>query len=163
MIDSIFRNSRFFVLVAVLASAISAFLLYIVSLNIVAHIVIDFYHDIPRTADQGKILAVKLLKLLDLMLIGITLHIIAVALYRLFITPDRVESSVFLNALHISSFHDLKVTLMQVAVVIMVILFLEHTVEQGASIDSLYYGGGIALVIAASTLAWRSTRDRQDP
>ena len=157
MVETILKSSRFLVLVAVLASAVSAALLYIGSLNIVAHTVIEFSQNLPRTPDQGKLLAVKLLKLLDLVLIGITLHLIAVSLYRLFITPEKVEDSVFLNALHISSFHDLKVTLMQVAVVIMVILFLEHTVEQGASIESLYFGAGIALVIAAATLAWRST------
>jgi uncharacterized membrane protein YqhA len=96
--------------------------------------------------------------LLDLLLIGSTLQVIAVSLYRLFIAPVQVKESKFLSALHIESFHDLKITLVQVAVVILVILFLEQAVESGGTLETLYLGVAIALVMVASTFAWRGMK-----
>ncbi|MCC5887908.1 MAG: YqhA family protein [Gammaproteobacteria bacterium] len=156
MIEKLFRGSRLLVLIAVAATAISAVLLYFSSLSILAHIVIDVAQDIPRTTEIGKNLAVKLLKVLDLLLIAITFHVTSVSLYRLFITPLRVEESTFLNVLHIKSFHDLKITVMQVSIVILVILFLEQAVEVGATLESLYFGAAVAMVILASVFACKN-------
>jgi uncharacterized membrane protein YqhA len=153
MIENIFQKSRFLVLIAVAAAAISAVLLYFVSFFVLTHILIDLPLDIPKTIDSGKMLAVKLLKLLDLLLISITFQMISVCLYRLFITPILIEKSSFLNVLNIKSFHDLKITIIQVAVVIMVILFLERAVEFGATLETLYFGIAVALVISASIYA----------
>ncbi len=158
MIERIFQGSRFLVLIAVLVSAVSAVLLYTASLNILVHAVLDYLHQVPRMSDEGKSLAVKLLKLLDLLLIAITFQLVAVSLYRLFITPLRVEESKFLSALHIRTFHDLKITLTQVAVVILVILFLEQAVEIGATLETFYFGAGVALVMLAAVFAWKNMR-----
>lgn len=158
MLETFLRSSRFLVLVAVVATAVASVLIYLSSVSILFHTVMDVGSQVPRTPDQGKALAVKLLKLLDLLLIAITFQLIAVSLFRLFITPASVSESKLLSALDIKSFHDLKITLIQVALVIMVILFLEHAVEQGAQLETLYYGAGIALVTAASTFAWRAMK-----
>jgi uncharacterized membrane protein YqhA len=155
MVERILQSSRFLVYVAVFATAILSLMIYLSCANIVFHMVQEVVVNLPSSADQGKTLAVKLLKLLDLLLIGITLQVIAVSLYRLFITPIKVKESHVLNALHIEDFHDLKITLIQVAVVILVILFLEHAVELGGTLETLYLGIAIGIVMAASTFAWR--------
>ncbi|WP_150303888.1 YqhA family protein [Pseudomonas saliphila] len=158
MIENIFRSSRFLVLVAVITSAISCVLLYGTSINIILNIGLDVVRDIPASGDGGKSLAVKLLKLLDLLLIAITFQIITVSLYRLFIRPIPIEESKLLETLDIKSFNDLKVTLTQVAVVILVILFLEQAVETGATIDTLYFGAAIGIVIVAAVFAWENMK-----
>lgn len=158
MIENIFRSSRFLVLVAVITSAISCVLLYGTSINIIFNIVLDVVRDTPATGDVGKSLAVKLLKLLDLLLIAITFQIITVSLYRLFIRPIPIEESKLLKTLDIRSFHDLKVTLTQVSVVILVILFLEQAVETGATLDTLYFGAAIGIVIVAAVFAWKNMK-----
>lgn len=158
MIENIFRSSRFLVLVAVITSAISCVLLYGTSINIIFNIVLDVVRDTPATVDVGKSLAVKLLKLLDLLLIAITFQIITVSLYRLFIRPIPIEESKLLKTLDIRSFHDLKVTLTQVSVVILVILFLEQAVETGATLDTLYFGAAIGIVIVAAVFAWKNMK-----
>ncbi|MDO9621296.1 MAG: YqhA family protein [Moraxellaceae bacterium] len=158
MIERVFRSSRFLVLVAVTISAVSCVLLYGVSAKIIFNVAVDVLRDIPSTAVRGKSLAVGLLKLLDLLLIAITFHIIAVSLYRLFIHPISIEESKFLKALDIDTFHDLKVTLSQVAVVILVILFLEQAVEVGATLETLYFGAAIGIVISASVFAWKNMK-----
>lgn len=158
MIEKIFRSSRFLVLVAVVASAVSCVLLYGVSINVLWNIALNVLRDLPASGDEGKSLAVSLLKLLDLLLIAITFQIITVSLYRLFIRPISVDESKFLEALDIKSFHDLKVTLSQVAVVILIVLFLEQAVETGASIETLYFGAAIGIVIVASVFAWKNMK-----
>ncbi|EEX36741.1 hypothetical protein VIB_000847 [Vibrio metschnikovii CIP 69.14] len=40
----------------------------------------------------------------------------------------------------------------------MIILFLEHLVEVGASIETLYLGAGMSMVIAAAIWAWKSMK-----
>lgn len=158
MIERIFQGSRLLVFIAVFATAISSFLIYLSCINIIFHMTQDVIFNLPTTAKQGKPLAVELLKLLDLLLIGITLQVIAVSLHRLFITPVKLKESQFLSALNIKDFHDLKITLIQVASVILVILFLEQAVELGGTLETLYLGIAIGIVILASTFAWRSMK-----
>ena len=158
MIDRFLGNSRFLVLSVVVTSFVAAVILYLVVLSIMLSTVAELWHGVPSSVTQGKMLAVRLLKVLDISLIAITFQLIAASLYRLFIRPSALEASPFLSALAIKNFHDLKITLLQVAVVIMIILFLEHLVEVGASIETLYLGGGMSMVIAAAIWAWRSMK-----
>ena len=153
MIEKAFQSSRLIVLIAVAATTASALLLYISSIYILAGVGYDFLTGIPSNTDAGKNLAVTLLKMLDLLLIAITFHVLSVSLYRLFITPLKVESSTFLSVLNIKSFHDLKVALIQVSVVILIILFLEQAVEVGATLETLYFGIAIAAVVVAAIYA----------
>ncbi|EKO3779210.1 YqhA family protein [Vibrio metschnikovii] len=158
MMDRLFGSSRFLVLAVIVTSFIAAVILYLVVLSIMFGIVSNLWGGIPSGVTQGKMLAVRLLKVLDISLIAITFQIIAASLYRLFIRPSALEASPFLSALAIRNFHDLKITLLQVAVVIMIILFLEHLVEVGASIETLYLGAGMSMVIAAAIWAWKSMK-----
>lgn len=156
--ERIFQNSRFLVIIAVITAAISSLLVYVSCINIVTHIVKSTIMSLPDSAKDGKELIVELLKILDLLLIGITLQVIAISLYRLFISTTKPNESQFLAAFNIEDFHDLKITLVQVTSVVLVILFLEHAVEFGGTIETLYLGIAIAIVIAASTFAWRSMK-----
>ena len=153
MIERILNSSRFLVLIAVFTTALSSFLIYVTSISIIFHTLQEVVFDLPTTTEQAKVLAVKLLKLLDLLLIGITLQVIAVSLYRLFITPIKLSESQFLSAFNIKDFHDLKITLIQVAAVILVILFLEHAVEYGGTKETLYLGIAIGIVTISSSIA----------
>ena len=157
--ENIFQTSRFLVVIAVITAALSSLLVYVSCINIVFNIVVSNILDLPDSAKAGKALIVELLKILDLLLIGITLQVIAISLYRLFISPAKSKESKFLAAFNIKDFHDLKITLVQVTSVVLVILFLEHAVEFGGTIETLYLGIAIAIVIAASTFAWRSMKD----
>src|SRR3546814_299967 len=97
--------------------------------------------------------------LLDLLLIAITFQIMAVNLYRLFIRPVSDDDRESQNPLDIKSFHDLKITVSQVAVVLLVVLFLEQAVEIGATIATLYFGAAIGIIILASVFAWKNMKD----
>ena len=159
--ERLFRGSRLLVLVTVMAGAIAALLLYVAGIYIVFNIVVDFFMQLPATADEGKRLAVRLLKVLDVLLIAVTFQIVAVGLFRLFIRPETSSECGLMSALEVRDFHDLKITILQLAIVILVILFLEQIVETGASLETLYMGGAIALVIAASVFAFKSMANRK--
>jgi uncharacterized membrane protein YqhA len=161
VMEKLFKSSRLLVLVTVAVSAIAAVLLYAASVNILLNIVIEFVRQVPASADEGKRLAVEMLKVLDTLLIAVTFQIIAVGLFRLFIRPFADIESGLLSVLEIRDFHDLKITIIQVAIVILVILFLEQVVEVGASLETLYLGGAIALVIAAAVFAVKSMAHQQ--
>ncbi|WP_181394971.1 MULTISPECIES: hypothetical protein [Pseudidiomarina] len=45
------------------------------------------------------------------------------------------------------------------AVVILVVLFLEQAVEIGATIATLYFGAAIGIIILASVFAWKNMKD----
>ena len=156
--ERLFQNSRFLVIIAIITTAISSLLVYITCVNIVFNVVKATVISLPDSAKGGKEMIVELLKILDLLLIGITLQVITISLYRLFISPATTKSSQLLAAFHIEDLHDLKITLVQVTSVILVILFLEHAVEFGGTIETLYLGISIAIVVAASTFAWRSMK-----
>ena len=162
MMEKILNSSRFLVLFIVVICSISALLLYVSSMNVIFNIVLEAFNRIPSSADSGKRLAVTLLKILDTLLIAVTFQIIAVGLYRLFISSSETCGSGLLSALKINDFHDLKITLIQVAMVIMVVLFLEQAVEVGATIETLYMGVAISLVIFSGVFAAKSMGHRSD-
>jgi len=154
--ERLFRSSRLLVMVTVVVGGVAALLLYVASIYIVFNIVVDFILQLPATADEGKRLAVRLLKVLDTLLIAVTFQIVAVGLFRLFIRPETGTECGLMSALEVRSFRDLKIAILQLAIVILVILFLEQIVEAGASLETLYMGGAIALVIASSVFAFRA-------
>lgn len=161
MVEQILKSSRFLVLVTVLVCAVAAIMLYVASANIVFNILLETFAALPESADSGKRLAVKLLKVLDILLIAVTFQIIAVALYRLFITTQPTSPYGFLTSLQINNFHDLKITLIQVAIVILIVLFLEQAVEVGATLETLYFGLAVAVVIFAGVYATLSMKDKK--
>ncbi|OZB37722.1 MAG: hypothetical protein B7X50_12235 [Alishewanella sp. 34-51-39] len=161
--EKILQSSRILVLLTIVVCGAAACLLYLSSAVIVYNIIWETLiwetlSQLPDTADLGKRLAVKLLKVLDTLLIALTFQIIATGLYRLFLGDvDNLDKGL-LKAMDIKNFHDLKITLMQVASVIMVILFLEQAVEVGATLEALYFGLAIAVVVLASVFAAKQMR-----
>ena len=96
--ERLFQNSRFLVIIAIITTAISSLLVYITCVNIVFNVVKTTLISLPDSAKGGKEMIVELLKILDLLLIGITLQVITISLYRLFISPATTKSSQFLAA-----------------------------------------------------------------
>ena len=156
--ERILQSSRILVLLTIVVCAAAACLLYLSSAVIVYNIIWETLSQLPDTPDLGKRLAVKLLKVLDTLLIALTFQIIATGLYRLFLGDVENLDKGLLKAMDIKNFHDLKITLMQVASVIMVILFLEQAVEVGATLETLYFGLAIAVVVLASVFAAKQMR-----
>ncbi len=96
-----------------------------------------------------KIVVVKFLKILNVSLIAITFHLISAGFYKLFIQQAIFDNSSFLKTLSINKFHDLKVIILHVSIIVIVILFLEDIVVFGGTLANLYAGISSSLVILA--------------
>lgn len=147
-----FSKSRYLIIIAVIVSACAAILLYLTSLHITYRIILDTLQSVPATGDEGKRLAVRLLKVLDIVLIAVTFHILSAGLTKLFITPRRSTHHGLLRTLRIESLHDLKSVIIQISVVIMTVAVLEQVVEVGATLETLYLA--LACAVAAAAFAW---------
>ena len=158
MINSLFQNSRFLVYVLVLTSFFASVILYIMLLNILFHLCLSFVMAVPDTVKSGKELAVTLLMVLDIGLIALVFQITSIALYQFFICKKEMVDSRFLKVLRIHDFHDLKSILMQVAVLILTVMFLGQAVEYGATLETLYFALSVSCMLVAVVFVTKNLR-----
>jgi uncharacterized membrane protein YqhA len=151
MFEKILFHSRYMALVTVVLMLICAFALYVMTVFSLFWIFHDAIFASDWSSFQTKAFAVTLLKQADLLMIAAGLQIISAGTYKLFCNID-FELPVAIN---IETFADLKVAIARIAVLILLILFLEMAVKQGSSRDLLEYGAAIAMVIFAAT--WRTS------
>jgi len=91
-----------------------------------------------------------LLLLTDLFLVGATLMIAAFGLYELFI--GRIGGRLGLPGwLRMHDLNDLKARVISMIILVAAVSFVDAVIESKNGLDTLYVGGGIALVIAALT------------
>lgn len=158
MVERLLGSTRYLVVITVVVSVLSALLLYVVAVTLLVDVLRETILNLPRQADVGKEIAVRLLKVLDILLIAVTFQIMAIGLYRLFISKQELSAApddLRTGRLQISNFHQLKATVLHLAIVILVIQFLERAVNVsvGAGLETLYFGVATALVIAAAVWA----------
>ena len=94
-----------------------------------------------------------LLLLTDLFLVGATLMIAAFGFYDLFITRiDAPSPALRLPAwLRMRDLNDLKARVISMVILVAAVTFVDVAVEAGGTLNTLYLGAAVALVIAALT------------
>lgn len=125
---------------------ISAIVLYAYASLLIGHILFNAVGDAVYNWEAARKTAVSLLKVWDLLLIAASFQITSTGMYKLFINPDAAR----IGPVSITSFDDLKHIVISLAIVVLVILFLEHTITLGPSRELLEFGAAISLVIVAS-------------
>jgi uncharacterized membrane protein YqhA len=102
-----------------------------------------------------------LLLLTDLFLVGATLMIAAFGFYELFI--GRIDANGpgmrLPGWLKMDDLNDLKARVISMIILVAAVTFTDAVVESRAGLETLYLGGGVALVIAALTAFLRFGRD----
>ena len=136
----IIEKSKNLFLIAVassLAASAVAFLWGMVkTISVIIYLVMSFGKD--------PLVAIDLIKLMDIFLIATVLFIFAMGMYELFI--DKLALPEWLI---ITSLHDLKVKLGSVIILVMGITFLEHLVEWRDPLGTLFFGIAVAIVSAS--------------
>lgn len=89
-------------------------------------------------------LTVDFLEIVSVMLKAVVFYIIGVGLYSLFIAPLNLTIS-----LGVETLNDLETKVVSVVVVIMGVTFLEHFIRWEQPLETLQFGGALALVVAA--------------
>ena len=149
-------NSRFVVVVAVIASMVAAVtMLYVTTVDLwyaVLHVV--HYADPSLTAEVRKALhddtVTHIVEVVDGYLLATVMLIFALGLYELFVSDIDAahDSRASSKILVIESLDDLKTRLAKVILMILIVKLFEHAVkiELGGALELLYLGAAIALV-----------------
>jgi uncharacterized membrane protein YqhA len=112
-------------------------------------------------AAQGSTsLTVEFLEIVSVMLKAVVFYLIGVGLYSLFISPLNLTVS-----LGVETLNDLESKVISVVVVIMSVTFLEHFIRWEDPLQTLQFGGALALVVLALVLfqmySHRAKEDQQ--
>lgn len=154
MIERWLRRSRLMIHVTVVLAILAALVLYVLACLSLLQTLWALVAGGAWQSEAIKASAVGLLKMMDLLLIAASFQIMAHGMYRLFLRPD-FESE---GPLQVASFKELKHSLVTVAAIVLVILFVENAVKLGPGRPILELGAAIALVIAATGWAFRERR-----
>lgn len=150
MIPRILGTSRFLILIAVVGSFLAATTLMIYGgLTIVSIALKTLASGAPNT-DGAKALMVDFIEMIDLFLLCVVLYIISTGLYLLFVGPINIP-----DWLQIHSLDGLKLHLISVINVLLAVIFLGQVVTEYGSLETLYLGIAVALVMAVLVLTLR--------
>jgi len=148
-------NSRFIVIVAVIASLVTAFAMFFLAsvdaFLLVTHLGDYLSADLIGEArkDFRAETVTHVVEIIDGYLLATVLLIFALGLYELFISKiEQAESSETPSVLAINSLDDLKTRLGRVIIMILIVNFFEHaiTMDFHGPLDLLALAGGIALI-----------------
>lgn len=148
MLRSVFAASRYVILLAVVGAFLgSVILLAIATITLVSIAwkeIAEF--DIDRlSGDHLDRLGVELIEIIDIILLGTVLYIVALGLYQLFIDHNLPLP----HWLKVGDLTDLKRDLIGVVVVLLGVSFLGEVVNWEGEASVLTLGAAVALVIAA--------------
>ena len=93
---------------------------------------------------RATTLTISFLEIVGTMLKAVVFYIIGVGLYSLFIAPLNLTVS-----LGVETLNDLEDKIISVVIVILAVTFLEHFVRWDKPLETLEFGGAMALVVTA--------------
>lgn len=162
-LERVLWNSRFVVMVAVVASLLTAFaIFYTTSVDVfytISHL--TSYHALPdaeRAALKAQTVA-HVVGSVDGFLLGAIMLIFSLGLYELFISKiDLAAGNSSSRILMINSLDDLKDKLAKVILMILVVMFFEQAIflKPTGPLELLYYALAIMLVALALYLSHKA-------
>ncbi|NPB05266.1 MAG: YqhA family protein [Aquificae bacterium] len=145
-------NSRWLVLIAVVSSLVSAFVLFMVGLYEVVHLLYLFVFHYTYEAFYAKLLSV-IIASVDLFLIGTFLLVFALGLYELFISKiDPAENDPLgQRVLVIRNLEDLKEKLGRLVIMVLIVSFFKQVLhlDYHSPLETLYIALGVLLIALA--------------
>jgi uncharacterized membrane protein YqhA len=155
--DSLFSRalsgSRFIVLLSVVAILLVALSLFLqTALLAVSHIWRAWSSVLQGSAGTSD-LSVTFLELVHVMLEAVVFYLTGVGFYSLFIAPLNIAV-----ALGIETLGDLEEKLISTIIAIMAVTFLEHFIEWKEPMETLQFGGAMALALIPLVLFQRASQ-----
>jgi uncharacterized membrane protein YqhA len=144
----ILTSSRYLIYIPVVGSLIGAVALLAYGGIEIILIVVKMIQNRAFDAVVNKEILLSIIEVIDLFLMGTAFYIIALGLYELFI-DENIKMPTWLE---IHDFDALKTKLVGVLIVVLGVIFLGKAIGEKSGLEVLYYGVGIALVIAALSL-----------
>ncbi|MEM9349596.1 MAG: YqhA family protein [Pseudomonadota bacterium] len=148
MLATLLGSSRYMIIIAVLGAMAASLTLLIYGFLEALQLIVTTIQSGEVTRKGAKALAIEFIEIIDLYLMATVFFIIAIGLYRLFISANISIP----DWLKIDTLDDLKTKLIAVVIVVMGVIFLGHVVAWDGQTDLMGLGIGIAAVIG--TLTW---------
>jgi uncharacterized membrane protein YqhA len=156
-------NSRFLIVIAVVASILASLAMFFVGSVDVFHLAGELLHYVRPGIDPTEqstlhaLIVASVAEIIDGFLFATILLIFALGLYELFISKiEAAETSEFASRLLlIRSLDDLKERLAKVIFLILIVRYFEYALQRkiGTALDLLYLAVGIALIAVALYLS----------
>lgn len=140
MLKKIIEKVRFFILIPIIILLLTCTLLTFYGIYEFVELIKLFINDFQKIA--AEIIATKVFGIIDIFILVIILYIMAIGLYELFIKDLDVP-----QWLEVKSLDQLKAKLASVIIMFLAILFTQVVVISQPSINLLYLGGSIALIM----------------
>lgn len=144
-------SSRYVVFIGVVGLLLASIAVFVYSGILSVNVIVEaFQHGF--NAEQARAFSSELIEVIDLFLLGTVLFMTSVGLYELFVDPQIPIPS----WLSVANLDQLKFNLVAVIIVMLMVLFLggaAAATEFANGLELLYYGGSIALVILAGSVA----------
>jgi uncharacterized membrane protein YqhA len=147
MLHRVVSSSRYVVLVAIAATFLGSIALLVYETIVVVDAIARVIRDGTVSSQSAKLLAVGLIEAVDIFLIAITVYIISIGLYALFV-DDSIPLPRWLG---VQDFEDLKHNLVSAVIAVLAVLFLREAVAWEGERDILRFGAALALMIVALT------------
>jgi uncharacterized membrane protein YqhA len=152
MLRKLLEHSRFLMVLPVIGSLLVTLSVVVSGLGLVAVQEWELLWKGEYSARTAKQLTLTVIEAIDMFLVGAISYIIAVGLYKLFISQEGDQS---LKRFKIESLADLENKVIGVVVVAMAVGFLGKASEAVDAMAVLQGGVGVAVVIAALCLFLR--------
>ena len=166
-------NSRFVVLVAVVASIVAGFALFYLATVDVVYLVKHLAPYASSALSDGARAALRastvthIVEVVDGYLLALVMLIFGLGMYELFVSDiELAQSSKASNRiLVIESLDDLKNRLAKVIIMILIVRLFEHavTLEVRTTLDLLYFGATVAFIGLALFLSHRAEQHVAEP
>ncbi len=146
--EKLLINCRFLLVIPVIGCIMLTIGAIFIGIARIVTTSIAFFNDPVFSAKMSKALALSIIEIIDLFLIATVAYIVAVGLYKLFISAEIFE---FPSQLKINTLQDLEAKIIGVIIAALAVAFLGQAASTDDIASLLNYGGGIALVIVALT------------
>jgi uncharacterized membrane protein YqhA len=153
MLRKLLLHSRFILVLAVIGSLFLTLSVMVTALLLIGNRIWQLIRIGDLTNTSAKTLTTAVIQALDMFLVGALSYIIAVGIYKLFIST---EDDTILRRIRIEDFVDLKKKIISVVVVALAVAFLGMVVEAVSWRTVLGTGAGMALVVSALAIFYRS-------
>ena len=141
---------RYFVAVASILTILASGLLIFSGVWEFVNGIPDILNFLFNHGEHRVEISVHFISAIDLFMVAVVMFVMGIGLFELFV--DRDQSISYPHWLKIRDLTDLKEKLIAAVVVVIVITFLKHIVMWENPLETLYFGGSIAIVIIAITL-----------
>ncbi|MGH2414973.1 MAG: YqhA family protein [Microcystaceae cyanobacterium] len=148
LLASLLANSWISINIAVIAAFIGSIAVLIYGGIVTFLLIVRMFFVQRFSPEAAKLVSLGFIELIDLLLLGIVLHIIARGLYNMFID----DSIPLPHWVKIEDFEELKMTLLTVVLLLLGITFLGKAIVWNGSENILHFGIATGVVVIAFAL-----------